>query len=72
MKQNNKSVVLLILITKETMKEIIYITYDGRNFKIPYSDYNKWVIETILFIWEKEGWEETQDAMFESFYKDVI
>lgn len=54
------------------MKQITYITYDGRNLKIPYNDYNKWVVETILFIWGKEGWEETQDVMFEEFYKDII
>ena len=54
------------------MKMITYKTYSWKTYKIPVNDFNEWAIEAIKFIWEKQWWEESQDKMFEEFYKNII
>jgi hypothetical protein len=53
-------------------KEIEYTTYSWVIHEITDNSYNRWAIHAIRFIWEKEGWEESQDHMFEKFFEDQI
>jgi hypothetical protein len=48
---------------------IEYKTTWGEILRIPNNEHNKWVIEMLQFIAEREWWEESQDKYFKLYYK---
>lgn len=38
---------------------IEYKTYSNKTYTIPDNDFNRWIIEAIQFIWQKQWWEES-------------
>ena len=48
---------------------IKYKTYKWENLEIADNDYNKWALAMLVFIANKEGWEETENNYFKLFFE---